>query len=94
MKYMIEYSVRNSGLTYEQNLANGGALLAACSKWKPEDGLLIHAFVSKVAAESGYMLAEASDPKLVTSFVSKFNFWNDLNVVPVIDIGESIPINA
>jgi hypothetical protein len=35
-----------------------------------------------------------SDPKVVASFVSKYNFWNDIDVVPVIDVGEVVPINA
>jgi hypothetical protein len=43
---------------------------------------------------SGYVLVETADPKLVTSFVSKYNYWNDINVVPVIGISESVPINA
>jgi hypothetical protein len=43
MKYMIEYIIRNTGLTHEQNFAGAEALLTAFSKWKPEDGLSIHA---------------------------------------------------
>ena len=94
MKYMIEYTVRNAGLTHEQNIANSEALIAAFSKWKPEDGLAVHAFVSTVASNSGYVLVEASDPKVVTSFVSKFIFWNDISVVPVIDVGEAVAIGS
>jgi uncharacterized protein DUF3303 len=93
MKYMIEYSIRSAGLTHEQNLANADALLTAFSKWKPEDGLVIHAFVSNVAANGGYVLAETSDPKVIASFISKYNFWNDVSVTPVIDIGEVVPIS-
>jgi hypothetical protein len=59
MKYMIAYSVRSAGLTHEHNFANAGAPLTAFSKWKPEDGLVIDAFVSNVAANGGYVLAEA-----------------------------------
>jgi Protein of unknown function (DUF3303) len=94
MKYMIEYSVRSAGLTHEQNFASTDALLAAFSKWKPEDGLTIHAFVSKVAVNGGYVLAEASDPKVIASFISKYNFWNDVNAVPVIDVSDAVPIGA
>jgi hypothetical protein len=73
MKYMIEYIIRNTGLTHEQNFEGAEALLTAFSKWKPEDGLSIHAFVS-------------------TAFVSKFNYWNDVDVVPVIDVSEAVAI--
>src|SRR4051812_32029748 len=90
LKYMIEYTVRTGGLTHEQNFAGSGALLTAFSKWKPEDGLTVHAFVSNLAGNRGYILVETSDPKVVTTFVSKYTFWNDANVVPVVDIGESV----
>lgn len=94
MKYMIEYKVRNSGLSHEQNFAGADALLTAFGKWKPEDGLTVHAFVSNLAGEKGYVLVEANDPKVIVSFVSKYNFWNDVNVVPVLDIGDAVPITG
>ena len=93
MKYMIEYTVRNSGLTYEQNFASSEALLNAFGKWKPEEGLNILAFVANLA-NGGYVLIEAADPKVVAAFLSKFNFWNDVKVVPVVDVGESVSIAA
>ena len=96
MKYVLEYTVRTAGLSFEQNFAGSQSLLTAFSKWRPEEekGLTIHAFVSDLVGRSGYVLAEANDPKVITAFVSKYNFWNDINVVPVIDVGEAVPINA
>ena len=94
MKYMIECTVRTAGLTHDQNLANLETLQTAFGKWKPEEGLTVHAFVSNLAGIGGYVLVEADDPKVVTSFVSKYNFWNDIDIVPVIDVGEVVPINA
>ena len=94
MKYMVEYIVRTTGLAHDQNFAGSEALLNAFGKWKPEDGLTVHAFVSNLAGNGGYVLVEARDPKVIVAFVSKFTFWNDANVVPVVDIGESVPINA
>jgi hypothetical protein len=94
LKYMIEYTVRTAGLSHDQNFAGSQALLNAFGKWKPEDGLTVSAFVSNLAGNGGYVLVEASDPKVVVAFVSKYTFWNDANVVPVVDIGESVPINS
>ena len=96
MKYMLEYTVRTTGLSFDQNFAGSQSLLTAFSKWKPDEekGLTIHAFVANLAGRGGYILVEANDPKAITAFVSKYNFWNDVNVVPVVDIGESVPINA
>ena len=92
MKYLIEYKIRNAGLTYEQNIANGQALLTAFGKWKPDEGLNVQAFLSKIAGAGGYVLVETDDTKLIQSFVSKFNFWNDIEVVPVNDVGEAVGI--
>jgi len=96
MKYMLEYTVRSAGLSYDQNFAGSETLLTAFSKWKPDDekGLTILAFVADLTGRSGYVLVEANDPKAITVFASKYNFWNDVKVVPVIDIGEAVPINA
>ena len=96
MKYVLEYTVRTAGLSFDQNFAGSQTLLSAFSKWSPEQekGLTIHAFVANLAGQGGYVLVEANDPKIITAFVSKYNFWNDINVVPVVDISESVPINA
>jgi hypothetical protein len=64
---MLEYKVRNAGLTFEQNFANTQGLLTAFSKWSPEEGLNVLAFVSKVSGAAGYTLAkptmrESSNP--------------------------------
>jgi hypothetical protein len=92
VKYMIEYTFRTTGLTHDQSFVGVEALLTAFGKWKPEEGLSIQAFVSKVSGTGGYVLVEAGDPKVVSSFVSKFNYWHDIDVVPVIDIGEAVSI--
>lgn len=94
MKYMIEYTIRSAGLTHDEGFAGSEALLTAFGKWKPEDGLTVHAFVSNLAGNGGYVLVEANDPKVILTFVSKYNFWNDVNVVPVVDVGEAVPIAA
>ena len=53
VKYMIEYTIRSAGLTYDQNLTGAEALLTAFGKWKPEEGLSVQAFVSKVSGNGG-----------------------------------------
>jgi hypothetical protein len=73
MKYMLAYTVRTAGLSFDQNFAGSQSLLSAFSKWKPEQekSLTIHAFVANLAGRGGYVLVEASDPKIITAFVSK-----------------------
>ena len=94
MKYVVEYRVHTAGLTYDQNLANMQALVNAFSKWEPEEGLTFHAFVTKLNGASGYALVETADPSVVMSFVSKFSFWNEIEVIPVVDIGEAIRLGT
>ena len=89
MKYVIEYEIRTAGLTHDQNFANQDALLKAFGKWTPEEGLTVHAFVSNLN-NGGYVLVEADDPTVVYSFVSKFTYWNDVNVVPVVDVADGV----
>jgi len=88
--------VRTAGLSYDQNLAGGEALLTAFSKWNPaeEKGLTIHAFVSDLAGRGGFILVETDDPKAVTAFATKYNYWNDVKITPVIDVAELVPISA
>jgi hypothetical protein len=35
-------------------------------------------------------LVEAADPGVVSSFVSKFVFWNEVRVVPVVDVADAV----
>jgi uncharacterized protein DUF3303 len=93
VKYMIEYQIRTAGLSHDQNLANQDALLKAFGKWTPEQGLTVHAFVSNLD-NGGYVLVEAAEANPVYSFVSKFIYWNDVKVVPVVDVAEGVAIGS
>jgi hypothetical protein len=93
MKYMIDYAFRLGG-AYEENLTNAESLTRAFSKWKPEDGLNVLAFVSNLSDTGGYVLVEAADPKVVFSFVSKFVAWAESEIVPVIDVGDAVPLGS
>jgi hypothetical protein len=93
MKYMIDYQIRTAGLSHDQNLDNQEALLTAFGTWEPEPGLTVHAFVSTMN-NGGYVLVEADDPNTVYSFVSKFFYWNDVDVVPVVDVAETVAMGS
>ena len=49
----------------------------------------MHTFVSNLN-NGGYVLVEADDPGVVYSFVSKFVYWNDVTVVPVVDVADGV----
>ena len=91
MKYMIEYKVRQAGLSHDQNLTNWDALVRAFGQWEPAEGLTVHAFVAKLT-DGGYVLVEANEPALVSSFVAKFLYWNDFDVIPVVEVANSVSV--
>ncbi len=93
MKYVIDYQIRTAGLAHDQNLGNQEALLKVFEQWKPEEGLTIHNFVSTLA-NGGYIFLEADDPLAVSRFVGKFVYWNDVKVVPVVDVAEAVAVGA
>jgi hypothetical protein len=93
MKYMIEFAIRTAGLTYEDNLRNQEALLTAFEAWTPEEGLTVHAFLSHLSY-GGYILVETDDLGALNSFASKFHYWNDIKVVPVLDVSEGVAAGA
>jgi hypothetical protein len=93
MKYVIDYQIRTTGLDYGQNLSSQDALLKVFEQWKPEDGLTIHSFVSTLD-NGGYILLETDDPLAVSRFVGKFVYWNDVKVVPVVDVAEAVGVGA
>ena len=66
MNYMIEYSIRRNG-GLEQIEADLKSLLKAFSKWQPEEGLNVQAFVTDLNGDGGYVLVEATDPKVVAN---------------------------
>lgn len=92
MKYMSVYSIRQNSTTFDQHTNGTEALVKAFSKWKPDDGLKILSFVSKLDGKSGFILMETDDPKLVASFASKFLPWSDSEIHPVIEVGEAVQV--
>jgi hypothetical protein len=92
MKYVIEYAFRRDGLSFEQTEGNLETLLKAFSKWQPEDGLKVLTFLTAVEGSGGYVVVETNDPKALTTFTHKFVPWNDIKVIPVVEVGESAEI--
>ena len=92
MKYMVEYTIRHAGKTNEESRHDTSTLTTAFSKWKPDEGLKIHAFVSKLDANGGYILLEADDPKIVAAFSAKFAAWNDSTIIPVMEVADAVQI--
>ena len=63
-----------------------------CSRLLESDhlrSLTIDAFVSNLN-NGGYVLVQSDDPGVVYAFVSKFIYWNNVNVAPVVDVADAV----
>jgi hypothetical protein len=93
MKFMIAYTYRRDGLTYEEYLANTQALTRVFAKWAPSDeGFKVLSFIARVSGEGGYILVETDDAKAIYAFIAKYVPWNSCTVEPVLDVAESVGI--
>jgi Domain of unknown function (DUF3303) len=99
MKYMIEYTTRVSGLTCEESFKNSESLLKTWERWEEEaksdlmSGLNVLNHVVKLGCNGGYVLVETDEPCDVAKFVSKFTFWAEPTINPVIEVDEAVPIS-
>jgi hypothetical protein len=92
MKFMITFSYRRDGLTFEQSFKNAQSLVKAFAKWRPDEDFKVHAFLASVSGDGGFVLAEAEDVKTIYAFVMKYASWTSCRVEPVLDVSESVPI--
>jgi hypothetical protein len=92
MKFVIKFIIRRSGLTFEECLAHDHALLAAFSKWTPPEGFTIQQFVTTLVNDCGYLIVEASDSAVILSALSKFRFFDDFEIIPVVDVNPDLVV--
>lgn len=92
MKFVIKFIIRRSGLTFDECLAHDRALLTAFSKWTPPEGFTIQQFVTTVVNDSGYLIVEAADSAVILSALSKFRFFDDFEIIPVVDVNPDLVV--
>ena len=91
MKYFLSWTPRGGGSGTEAE-EEAKRSLAAFSKWSPPEGVTFHQFLSRLDTGGGYAVVEADDPLLVAEGPAKFAPWFSFEVVPVVDIMDSIPV--
>jgi hypothetical protein len=64
---------------------------AAFAAWSPPKGITYHQFLSRLDS-GGFAVVETDNPALVAEVTTKFGVWLNFEVVPVIDVGEIVPI--
>ncbi|MGO9560896.1 MAG: DUF3303 domain-containing protein [Acidimicrobiales bacterium] len=92
-KYVLSWTLRQVG-TAQQNHEDAKTLLAAFAKWQPPADQNWLQFLQRVDGRGGVAVLETDNPAGILGEVSKFETWNEFDLVPVIDITESIPLAA
>jgi hypothetical protein len=91
MKFMVSWTVNTAGSVAEAE-ADVKRSLQLFSKWSPPEGLKMNEFVERLDGQGGYVICETDDPALLMDGPAKFAVANKFEVVPVMDIMDSLPI--
>ena len=89
MKYLTSWTPRPGGSPAEAEAATKRAL-DVFAKWTPPEGVTMREFLTRLDTGGGYAVVECDDPMLVAEAPAKFAPWFDFEVVPVIDISDSL----
>jgi hypothetical protein len=91
MKFMVSWKVNTAG-SVAQAEADAKRGMQLFSKWSPPEGLKMTEFVERLDGQGGYVMCETDDPTLLLDGPAKFAVANTFEVIPVMDIMESLPI--
>src|SRR5688500_3109112 len=91
MLFQINYTTRAGG-SAKENEESGKRALALFSKWEPPKGMEVKSFYACADGKGGTVMVETDDVKTLVDGPAKFGAVNDFDIVPMIDIGEAVPI--
>lgn len=89
MKYVVSWVTRRGVGADEDAIKRS---LQVFSKWSPPEGDVFHQFLTRLDGNGGYAVVETSNPLNVLDSAAKFGPWFEFEVVPVVDIGEGVPV--
>jgi hypothetical protein len=90
MKYMVSWTWKagGSGTENEETLKRA---LAVFSKWSPPEDSTFLQFLNRLDGGGGYAVVETDSPTALAEGPAKFGTYLDYQIVPVMDMMESIP---
>ena len=89
MKYVIAWVAKpNLG---EAEIARS---LQVFSKWTPSEKVTFEQFLGRVDARGGFAVVTTDDINAVVRDMAIFGTWFDMDVVPVVEIGEFAAISG
>jgi hypothetical protein len=91
MLFQVNYTTRAGG-SAKENEESAKRTLALFAKWSPPVGMEVKSFYARADGRGGTVMVETDDVKALVDGPAKFGAINDFEIVPVIDIGEAVPI--
>jgi hypothetical protein len=91
MKFLVTWTARSGGSAAESE-ADTKRGMQMFSKWSPPAGSTIHEFLARLDGRGGYSVVETDDPAALAEAPAKFGVFDDFEIIPVMDIADSIPI--
>lgn len=91
MLFQVNYATRAGG-SAKENTESAKRALALFSKWSPPAGMEIKSFYARADGKGGSVVVETDDVKTLLDGPAKFGAVNEFEIVPVIEIAESVPI--
>jgi hypothetical protein len=89
MKFIVQWTTR-PGSEPDDNVESSESLLKAFGAWTPPDEWTISEFVNRVDGRGGLLICETDDLASIDRTVAQYLAWLDYDVIPVLDIGDSV----
>lgn len=89
MLFQVNYTARVGGSAADIE-ASSKRGLALYGKWTP--GFEVKSFHIRADGKGGTIVVETDDVGTIVDSVSKFNSINEVEIVPIMDVGEALPI--
>jgi len=89
MKYVISWVAKSN--TGEAELARS---LQVFSKWAPSEKATFEQFLGRVDAKGGFAVVTTDDVNTITHDMAIFGTWFDMEVIPVIEVGDLAAIST
>jgi hypothetical protein len=83
MKYVISWVAKPT-----MGEAEGARSLQVFSKWAPSEKVTFEQFLGRADARGGFAVVTTDDIKAIAHDMAIFGTWFDMEVVPVIEVGD------
>lgn len=91
MKFVLSYTV-NIGGSAAERVRSGEAAQKLLSSWTPSEKATIHQWLQRCDGNGGFSVIETDDAAAMFKDLATWSPWLTFEVFPVLDIGDSAPL--